>query len=384
MTAADRPAADYVVRVCGDFDTLPGTDWADLSARSLEVSVFQDPAWVRAWWETSRPAGAELHLAAAYRHDRLVALAPLYRAPSSNGSYDLHFLGGFHNDYQLFLVDRDHADSVSVLVRHAAVGAEGVRRVHFSEVVEGSLLHGALVEPRVRAVEQDPTPCPVLDLEDQAMVERLWAKKSVLRKLRRMERQGHVSVDHTSERSAILAQLDDLFVLHRARWSGTHSPSAFHDARTEAFYRRFVETAAEGKVVFTAARLDGAVVACHLGLVSGSDFLWYKAAYDPAVADLSPGLVMLSEIVRMAHREGFERLDFTRGDEPFKARFASRMRRNVNFVVHRSLADYAAARVRRSLQLAYRRWRSAWRRGRIHAKTLKLSREPTNRRIRPR
>ena len=47
-------------------------------------------------------------------------------------------------------------------------------------------------------------------------------------------------------------------------------------------------------------------------------YLYYNAGVDPDARDLSPGVLMVAEYVRRALAEGVRRLDFLRGDEPYK------------------------------------------------------------------
>jgi CelD/BcsL family acetyltransferase involved in cellulose biosynthesis len=46
--------------------------------------------------------------------------------------------------------------------------------------------------------------------------------------------------------------------------------------------------------------------------------LYYNAGVDPDARDLSPGVVMVERYVRRALAQGAVRLDFLRGDEPYK------------------------------------------------------------------
>jgi CelD/BcsL family acetyltransferase involved in cellulose biosynthesis len=63
-------------------------------------------------------------------------------------------------------------------------------------------------------------------------------------------------------------------------------------------------------------------VAAHFGPTSPRVWHWWFPAYDPQFARHSPGLLMLHELLRAAHSEGAEWLDFGTGEEPFKWRLA--------------------------------------------------------------
>lgn len=353
-----RPdAGRYEVDVHTDFAAVPQADWDALVGDAIEQTVFQQYGWIRAWWETSRPPDARLHLITARLNASLVAAAPLYEsaAEPSGGEVELRFLGGFHNDYQLFLAHRDHPASLDAVLSRALRRRESLRAVHFREVAGDSQFCRHLMAAGGLLVPLDPTPCPALDLKHDADVSRHWTKSSVTRKLNRLRRAGSFDLRHEVATPRILEGLPALVELHQKRWADTDSPSLFLDPKACDFYRRVVEELApKGEVVYSHLTLDGRVIACHLGLVSGSDFLWYKPAYDPDFAELSPGLVMLAEIIRMASEAGYRRLDFTRGDEAFKARFSNQVRHNVNLIAYGSVREFAAQRTRRFAQTTYR------------------------------
>ncbi len=46
--------------------------------------------------------------------------------------------------------------------------------------------------------------------------------------------------------------------------------------------------------------------------------LYYNAGVDPEARDLSPGVVMVERLVRRAIDRGAGRMDFLRGNEPYK------------------------------------------------------------------
>ena len=49
----------------------------------------------------------------------------------------------------------------------------------------------------------------------------------------------------------------------------------------------------------------------------------YNSAYDHTEGELAPGMVLMSETIRLAAEEGCEVFDMLRGDEPYKYRFGA-------------------------------------------------------------
>ena len=75
--------------------------------------------------------------------------------------------------------------------------------------------------------------------------------------------------------------------------------------------------------VFCTLRAGGKVVAAHLLLRGGPRLHAWFPAYDPAARSLSPGNVLMLELLRAAAARGVTALDLGAGDEPYKADFAT-------------------------------------------------------------
>ena len=69
-------------------------------------------------------------------------------------------------------------------------------------------------------------------------------------------------------------------------------------------------------------------MAFHFGFEFRGRLYWYKPSFDPGVARLSPGKVLLSYLISDALERGLKELDFTVGAEPFKARYTDTHRIN--------------------------------------------------------
>ena len=64
--------------------------------------------------------------------------------------------------------------------------------------------------------------------------------------------------------------------------------------------------------------MDGRRIAAGVSSRPRTALLYYNAGVDPDARDLSPGVVMVERYVRRALERGITRMDFLRGDEPYK------------------------------------------------------------------
>jgi CelD/BcsL family acetyltransferase involved in cellulose biosynthesis len=69
--------------------------------------------------------------------------------------------------------------------------------------------------------------------------------------------------------------------------------------------------------------IGGRAIATTFGFQVEKTLYLYNSAYEPELARISPGLFLVSELVRGAIEEGLEVFDFLRGPERYKYQLGS-------------------------------------------------------------
>ena len=82
--------------------------------------------------------------------------------------------------------------------------------------------------------------------------------------------------------------------------------------------------------------VGGTPGAACVSIVHGGEWGLYNSAFDPALAMLAPGMVIVSELIELAASEGLAVFDMLRGDEPYKYRFGPVDRELVSATYHRA------------------------------------------------
>ncbi len=67
-------------------------------------------------------------------------------------------------------------------------------------------------------------------------------------------------------------------------------------------------------------------VAAAFGFEDDAAYYLYNSAYDPQAREASPGIVLVSTLVQRSIAAGHARLDFLKGDEPYKYRHGAEPR----------------------------------------------------------
>lgn len=167
------------------------------------------------------------------------------------------------------------------------------------------------------------------------------------RKLRKMEREvGPLRLEWNS------TNRDDLQTL--LRWKGdqyqrTGVRNLFTFDWIQAFFERLLQHQTPGLSGLLSCLYAGdRLVAAHLGMSSQHVLHWWFPSYDRELSKYSPGLGMILKIAEAAHEHGITRIDFGKGDEDYKFKFATGSDRVAEGSVDRSIG---ARLVRRTWQL---------------------------------
>jgi CelD/BcsL family acetyltransferase involved in cellulose biosynthesis len=367
--AAAAASAGLRVEPCA-FDAIPREVWDGLAARNPWTTPFSSWAFQRAWWDAY---GASAHdqtlivraaagsaggpeagdpvaivplmhrheveasdpaTASKIRHGDASALTPV--PPTAKAVF---FGASYHADYATILTAPADLPAVSAaVVDHLGdhdAGHPGhpepwdaidLRRLRCGDPTADALAaaFGAreISDGWTLNLEREDV-CPVVripaDVDFEGYLSTLDKKSrhEIRRKLRRAESAGAVRLTRSAEP---LAQLDEFIDLHQKRWGadGLFPPTPGGDASRVFIRRWFEESGPDGPVALLFLTVGERRIAAGIHVDGGDTLMFYNAGIDPDARDLSPGVVLAAECLRMAIVFGKRRFDFLRGNEPYK------------------------------------------------------------------
>lgn len=353
------PAADPAPALIAErrsFDSIPRETWDRLASGNPWSTPFSAWAFHRAWWDAygenahdetlivcrDDPAQTEpvAIVPLMHRHEvepsdaatrttmrhadagRLTQVAPTAKAILFGASY--------HSDYATVLADPGDLPAVAGAVAgYLASQASGdwdvvdLRRLRCQDPAGGQLANAfrsAGIGPV--DVEREDV-CPVVTFPDGVDIEGFLStlgkkeRHEIRRKVRRAEAAGEVRLTDSTDP---LADLELFIDLHQKRWGerGLFPPTAGGDQSRVLVRRLFELFGPDGPFRLTTLTVGERAIACGLHFETATDLLYYNAGIDPDARDLSPGVLMIYAYVRRALERGIRRMDFLRGDEPYK------------------------------------------------------------------
>jgi CelD/BcsL family acetyltransferase involved in cellulose biosynthesis len=162
--------------------------------------------------------------------------------------------------------------------------------------------------------------------------------KSHRKQLRQLERRvlesDRVQWHCVQKSDELPAAWDVLVDLHQRRRSSLGEPGCFASDQFHAFHRDVAERMlARNALRISWLALDGVPAAAEYHFADRTATYAYQGGVDPDRLDEEPGRLSTILCLKQAIEEGHQRLDFLRGDEPYKAHWRATPRATVNYAV---------------------------------------------------
>ena len=375
----DRPLAAFR----RPFDSIPAATWDALAARNPNATPFSSWAFQRAWWDAyganahdetlvilpvdaagaaiagAEPVGImplmhrhEVEPTDAADHTRMRSSAEVEMTPVPAGAKAIFFGASYHADYATVLTAPADLEAVSEAVAAHLASSDGpawdvvdLRRLRCGDPAAEAL--AAAFGRREAAggwtlnLEREDV-CPVVSLPVDGDFEAFLGtlgkteRHEIRRKLRRAETVGPISLARSADP---LADLPAFIELHQKRWGEAGLfPETPGGAMSRQFFRRLFELLGpDGPLVLSFLAVGERRIGAGIHLIDGTSLLYYNAGIDPDARELSPGVLMVASYVQAALAGGARRMDFLRGDEPYKYEWGARDEPIQRLLVRRSL-----------------------------------------------
>ena len=297
----------HIIRKTEELDALKN-DWEDLWERS-STTPFQTPAWLLSWWKTL--GSGDLLSIAVYSENRLLALAPLY-IESRSGDRNLLFLGTGHSDYLGFLIDESEKEILQALIFKEILK----KKAHWDHCVLQEMREPISYpqDASVSVKKELQSYCPVIARSD--LIPTLFKKAD--HSIRRLEKNGKVSIKE-STLETLGSDLQDFFDLHAKRWSEKQMPGALAEADVQSFHRLASrELMHMGLLRLYRILVGEQLLAIHYGFSHKGRAYLYLCGFNPQFSKYSPGVILVSCVIRESLKEGLHEIDFLRGQESYK------------------------------------------------------------------
>jgi CelD/BcsL family acetyltransferase involved in cellulose biosynthesis len=362
VAGATAAAPGSLVAIRRPFDDIPQVLWDRLAARSTWATPFAAWAFHRAWWDAYGATAHDQTLVVVRADDRgdPVAIVPLMHrhevepidaathttmrhahgaplTPVEPTATAVFFGASYHADYATVLAAPQDLPAVAeAVVAHLAGNGEpdrdgpwdvvDLRRLRCGDPAADALVSAfeqAAGGRRWQVTTEREDVCPVVTLPDGVDFEGYLGtldkkeRHEIRRKVRRAETAGEVRLLTSADP---LLDLDEFIDLHQKRWGGDglfpDTPGG--DSSRRFFRQLFRHFGPGGPAKLTRLMVGDRLVASGIHFDDGTRIAYYNAGVDPDARDLSPGVLLVARYVERAIAAGRRRIDFLRGNEPYK------------------------------------------------------------------
>jgi CelD/BcsL family acetyltransferase involved in cellulose biosynthesis len=321
------------------YSELLGPHVADWDRLALEGGTpFMTHAWLSCWWSAFGDGDPRWLVLGDADDGSLRAGALLH-----SGRGRLAAAANVHSgDWNGLARDEDARAEL-----WAAVARQGAGRIHLQGLpdgAEGTRSACAELERAGYRVARVLGPfCPWLALapswEELIAAASSGLRQQVRRRRRTLEQAGSLTFRAVGGGPTLERDLDTFLKLEASGWKGKSGTAILSQPATERLYRDFAHAAAErGWLRLNLLELDGVVIAASYDCAFADGAFLLKTTFSEAHGRLSPGLVLLAEVLRSSIEEGLRSYDFLGDPDIYKTRWTSELRPRTQIWAYRGAA----------------------------------------------
>jgi CelD/BcsL family acetyltransferase involved in cellulose biosynthesis len=374
-------APRHLVAARRPFDSIPAGTWDALVDHTPSATPFSRHCVQRAWWDAYGATAHDQTLVVVDEAtpDEIVGIVPLMHrhelepgdvaarttmrhqagpalrtVPAS--ATGVFFGASYHADYATILAAPADVAAVGEAVVEALAALDpakwdvvDLRRLRAGDPAADALAASfEWAAPRASwlVTREREDVCPVLTLPAGADFEAFLGtldkkeRHEIRRKIRRVEAAGEVRLERSADP---LGDLEAFVELHQKRWGaeGLFPETEGGAASRRFFGKLFEDCPPSGLVDLSFLTVGGRRVAAGVTFDDGVAVYYYNAGVDPDARELSPGVVMVARYIQRAIELGRTRIDFMRGNEPYKYEWGA-----VDEPIERLLVQGTAGEVR--------------------------------------
>jgi CelD/BcsL family acetyltransferase involved in cellulose biosynthesis len=289
--------------------------WDRLVLAMRRPSPFMLHGWLVEWWRHFGNGGT-LAVHVAESNGDLLAALPLFER-TRLGLRAVEFIGAQEATLGDLMLADEGDRSIGTRLIENVIGS-GADFVHLRGLGPKSRIATTLGSSRLQLVEHGEA--PVIDLSEgwEAVYRRKTNSKARnlhARRRRQLAELGKLDVSVARTHEELAPALEDAFRLHALRNRGRPDPTTFGSAQGRRFHRAVMNRlAATGIPRIVTLKLEGRAIAfCYYFALAGCMYL-HRAAFDPALARYSPGLINTLDTLEAADAEGLTSVEFLNSD----------------------------------------------------------------------
>jgi CelD/BcsL family acetyltransferase involved in cellulose biosynthesis len=340
----------YTVELANTEDALAHLkgDWERLSRSVQQPNVYTSYEWFKAWYTQFAKDGVQglRPNALVLRRDGVVSgIVPLVASVTRKfgvSTRRVHFAWRDHSwDYNDLVVGSDVPGQIVALAQYLRRDARAWDHIDLRDLrdtgnaiahIEAALKEAGLSYRTYPEEER----CPFMPIEgswEEMMKKHSRSTRRAFRKFtERAQGEGFKTriIEDPSREPELLQKM---IAVEAQKQVGGNLSIPVLGRYAEVFQSLFRTLGPQGWISVVVLEREDQLVAWDIFYRCGRKLWGYLTAYDHAYAELSPGMILIPTAIDYAFANGFDELDFLKGEEPYKLRWATGFHRNYRMVI---------------------------------------------------
>lgn len=248
----------------------------------------------------------------------------------------IEFIGSPHSDYNNFILFKKARDCLRLFLNSLTEFSDW-DLLELRDIPEGSATANVLrlmCNSKASKLKfKADTLCPYVNLPDslKVLVSRLSRnmRKNLRKRMRRLREKSKVEVKTQRDYGSIREAMEIFFKLHQKRWRSKGKLGAFALEAFRAFHLDLAEVFDEkGWLALHFLTVNDEPVAAVYSFDYNRKKYGYLTGFDPNFGRYGVGNLLKLDVVEYCIKKGFREYDLTRDFEPYKADWATGIRKN--------------------------------------------------------
>lgn len=325
--------------------------WETLKDEFREITVFQDIGWIKSWWDyKSKQRNITPYIIEIKELDKTVGIIPLYIMKIRFSSLSFRILkpmGSELSDYLLPILSKEYSPQqlLSLALENIYKDKLSWDCIEWGDVPENSFfaqfLNNQLFKKKALMEKKSADICPYLILNNNIEEVKLKLNKTflkdILKKERKLIKRGELAYNKVLKEQEIEPVMNKFFELHCERWGKTNTPSRFKSLEEREHALLAAKNLLKSNLLYlTYLSHDKEIIAGEFGMSDGKRLYLYIPVFNIKYKNYSVGSLLKYYIIQDACKDGYEIVDFLRGNEKHKGEWGTIEKFNVKYVFFNS------------------------------------------------
>lgn len=325
--------------------------YGELTSEFREVTIFQDIDWMKDWWEQKKESKEITPYIVEIREENeTIGIIPLYLSDKEFANIRFRMLrpiGIGESNYLLPILSKNYPPE-KILKKAMGKIYEDRKSwdcIHWGDLPQGSNMDSFLMNHLSkgnRLVDRSITNIsPHIELtgDIETVLSKVNKKflKGILYDERRLKREGELKFHRVENEHEIEPIMNEFFKLHCERWKNTSTPSKYEDSKEREFVLRVVKNLFKRDLLYLAYLThNDNIIVTHFGMTYGKTNYLYRHAMNMEYRKFSLGHLFAYYLLHDSYKEGYEVIDFLRGNEEYKQNWGAVNAVNLEYLLFNS------------------------------------------------